>query len=341
LSTAACVVVVAGLRAAAPILQPILLALFLAVLSLPMLEWLRRRGARTVLAISATFVADLAALVVLGLLITGTVGEFTAAAPAYLEQLFDKAKAGLEILERRGVLVSDWVALEPIAPQHFVDVMGGILQETVRGLASAVSFTTLVAVALIFALHEFAHLQAKLKAAWGGSERPAHHFRTVRKEVQRYLGIKTAISAVTGVIIWLWMTLMQVDFAPFWGLLAFLLNYVPVLGPLIAGVPAVLLTLVQLGWARALVVGAGYLVVKLVIGDLVEPHLMGRKFGLSTLVVFVSLLFWGWVWGPLGMILSVPLTMVIKIALDHSQELRWLGTLLGPTTSDPPPGVRS
>ena len=335
---AACVVIVAGLRAAASILQPLLLAVFLAILSLPLLEWLRRRGVRTGLAITATVLADLAALSLLGMFLTGTVNEFAAVAPFYLEQLFAKAKVGIELLEARGIAVSEWVVLEPMAPSHLMDMVGGILGGTVKGVASALSYITLVGVTLIFVLYELVCMPAKLRVAMGSWERPGAHFRTVTREIQRYLGIKTVISAATGLVVGLWLWLMGVDFAFFWGLLTFLLNYIPVIGPLIAGVPAVLLTLVQLGWARALIVLAGYLVVKLVIGDLIEPHLMGRRFGLSPLVVFVSLMFWGWVWGPLGMILSVPLTMGIKIVLDHTVHLQWLGSLLGPA---PPPGDHS
>ena len=130
---------------------------------------------------------------------------------------------------------------------------------------------------------------------------------------------------------------MGLDFALFWGLLAFLLNYIPVLGSIIAAVPTALLALVQYDWVRMLIVVAGYLVVKVVIGDLIEPHLMGRKFGLSTLVVFVSVVFWAWVWGPLGMILAVPLTIVIKITLKHTDEFRWIAALLGPDPSTAAP----
>jgi predicted PurR-regulated permease PerM len=324
------VIVVAGLRAAAPILQPLLLAVFLAILSFPFLDWLRRLGARTSVAIVATVVADLALLFVLGLLISGAVNEFARTAPSYLEQLFEKAKAGVAVLEERGVRLSEWIAIEPIEPRGFLEFAGGILGGTVRGVFSAVSDATLVAVTLIFVLYELVVFPAKLREARGGKGDVTRDFLDITHEVQRYLVVKTAISVVTGVLIGAWVGLLGVDFPLLWGLAAFLLNYIPVLGPIIAAVPAVLVTLVQYGWGRTLIVGLGYLVVKVVIGDLIEPHLMGRRFGLSTTVVLVSLVFWGWVWGPLGMILSVPLTMTLKIALEHSSHLRWIAVLLGP-----------
>jgi predicted PurR-regulated permease PerM len=135
---------------------------------------------------------------------------------------------------------------------------------------------------------------------------------------------------VTGLVIWLWLTLIGVDFAALWAMLAFLLNFVPNIGSVIAAIPAVLLALVQLGPGPALLTMVGYMVVNVVIGSLIEPKIMGRGLGLSTLVVFVSLVFWGYVLGPAGMLLSVPLTMVLKIALDSNPQTRPAAILLGP-----------
>ncbi|MEE8137661.1 MAG: AI-2E family transporter, partial [Thermoanaerobaculia bacterium] len=178
LVTAALVVVVAGLRAAAPILQPLLLALFLAVVSFPLLDWLRRRGVRTGLAVLVTVIADVALVSILGLLVTGAVNEFASTAPAYLEQLFDRAKATLTLLEERGIRLSDWVAMEPIEPRHFVDVAGGILGGTVKGVASAVYAVTLVTVARIFILYELVIFPGKLRAALSSPGDSTRHFKS-------------------------------------------------------------------------------------------------------------------------------------------------------------------
>jgi len=323
-------VVVAGLRAAGPILQPLLLSTFIAIISFPLMDWLRRLGVRTGLAIFATVIADLVVLSMLGILISGALNEFLATAPSYLEGLTEKARVLMRTLEERGIPVSEWLVIEPIDPGKFIDVAGGILGGTVRGVFSLVSDITLVAVGLIFVLHELVILPEKMSRALSGGRDWTRHFVAIVKEVQRYLGIKTAISVVTGILLGSWVALLGVDFPLLWGLAAFLLNYIPVLGPVIAAVPAVLVTLVQFGPARAIVLALGYLVVKVILGDLLEPHWMGRRFGLSTAVVLVSLVFWGWVWGPLGMILSVPLTQTIKIAMEHSAHLKWVAVLLGP-----------
>ena len=132
-----------------------------------------------------------------------------------------------------------------------------------------------------------------------------------------------------GVAVWLWLWLLGVDYPILWSLLAFLLNYVPNIGSIIAAVPAVLLALVQLGPGSALWAAAGYLATNVVFGNILEPRFMGRGVGLSPLVVFLSLIFWGWVLGPVGMFLSVPLTITAKIALAASDDTRWAAVLLG------------
>ena len=137
----------------------------------------------------------------------------------------------------------------------------------------------------------------------------------------------------TGVIIGVALWLIGVDYPVLWGVLAFMLNFVPNIGSIIAAVPAVLLTIVQLGIGPAFLVAVVYVAVNILIGSILEPRFMGKGLGLSTLVVFVSLIFWGWVLGPVGMLLSVPLTMIFKIALESSPETRWIAVLLG---SSPP-----
>ena len=148
--------------------------------------------------------------------------------------------------------------------------------------------------------------------------------------VNSYMAIKGWVSLATGLIIAIWLTILDVDYPLLWGLLAFLFNFVPNIGSIIAAIPAVLLALVQFGPGAAMAAGAGYVAVNIIMGNVIEPRFMGKGVGLSTLVVFISLVFWGWVLGPVGMLLSVPLTMIVKLALEARQDTRWIAVLLGP-----------
>jgi predicted PurR-regulated permease PerM len=154
--------------------------------------------------------------------------------------------------------------------------------------------------------------------------------------VVRYLGLKTLVSGLTGLLAGGLVAVVGVDFAVLWALLAFILNYIPTFGSIIAALPPVLLALIQFGGPAAIVVGVGYVAINFLIGSVLEPRLMGRSMGLSTLVVFVSLLAWGWILGTAGMFFAVPLTMALKIALESNPDARWLAVLMGPDPETKP-----
>lgn len=141
--------------------------------------------------------------------------------------------------------------------------------------------------------------------------------------------IKTIISLATGVIVWIFLAVVGVRFAFIWGLLAFLLNYIPNIGSVLAAIPPLIQALLFNGLGDALVVAGGFIAVNMVIGNILEPRVMGRGLGLSTLVVFLSLIFWGWLLGPVGMLLSVPLTIVARIALETTEGGYRLAVILG------------
>ena len=136
------------------------------------------------------------------------------------------------------------------------------------------------------------------------------------------------IGIITGLVAWAMLAALDVRFAFVWGLLAFALNYIPNIGSVLAAIPPIAQVLVFNGFYEALLVLAGYLLINLVFGNILEPRIMGRGLGLSTLVVFLSLIFWGWLLGPVGMLLSVPLTIIVKIALEQTAGGQSIAVLL-------------
>ncbi|MEJ2084871.1 MAG: AI-2E family transporter, partial [Acidobacteriota bacterium] len=222
---ASLVVIMAGLRAAAPILLPVSLALLLTILSLPLLSWLEGLGVRFSLAVTVTMLLMLGLVSAFVVVISRTAGSFLAAAPGYLELLELKARAGLAFFEQRGIQVSQWVALERLDTKAIFDVGGSLLGGTVRGVASLMSFVTLVVLAMLFMLPETLGFRDKLAAALGPENETTKHFETIVEEIERYLELKTAISAVTGLLIGIWVAVLGVPFPLLWGLVGFLLNY--------------------------------------------------------------------------------------------------------------------
>ena len=205
------------------------------------------------------------------------------------------------------------------------------MQSAASMLATAGGVLTnsfMILLTVIFILFEAAGMPNKLRAALPNADSSLASFEKFITGVRQYLAIKTLVSLATGLVVTIGLLLLGLDYAPLWGMIAFLLNYVPNIGSIIAAVPAILLAVVQLGPIHSLLVAALYLLTNVIMGNAVEPRLMGQKLGLSALVIFISLVFWGWVLGPVGMLLSVPLTMVVKIALEVNESTRWMAILL-------------
>ena len=330
---ASVVVVVAGLKLAGSILSLFFLALVLAILTLPVMMWLRRHGVPSPLAILISVL--LVAAVVGGLLLLASqaFAEFRARYPAYeirlvlLWEVWEARLAEVE-LPLLGNVFAELTSL------FSFDAALDFATGTIQRVLALVTDTFLVMLIMVFILAEAAVFPRKLRMALGGVGGDSMRLTKIVREVQTYLTIKTLVSLATGVTIGLFAAAIGLDFPVLLGLIGFILNYIPTIGSVIASIPAVLLALIQFGLGSALGVGVVYLGINTVFGNIIEPNLMGRRLGLSTLVVVLSLIFWGWVWGPLGMFLSIPLTMILKILLENTPDLRWMAVLLGKGLGD-------
>jgi len=264
-----------------------------------------------------------------GGLVTGSIVGFEEAMPGYRAALDSMFRELVTALAVYGFDLGDALRGGSLEPGVVVGMAGSFM----GGIIAALSNTALVVFTMVFMLLEVAGFPRKLRAALGRPDADLSEWVEVMAEVQRYLGMKTIVSAATGVCAALLLTVTGVDFALLWGLVAFLLNFIPTVGSIIAALPAMAVALVQpgLGPLSMIVVGVGYMVINMVIGNIIEPQLVGRRLGLSPLVVFLSLVFWGWVWGPVGMLLSVPLTIAVRIVLERNPDLHWVAVLLGPS----------
>jgi AI-2 transport protein TqsA len=322
------VVVVYGLRFAAPVLLPSAMALFLAVLSLPVMLRLLHYKVPAGLATIITVLANVAVVGLLILLASQSVSDFQNSLDRYVVVLQDRQDSLTTWLEATtGFEISDYITIDLIDPNAVVDFVGGAVGRVAQFLGT----TFLVFLIMAFMLGEATVFPQKFHFILGESPSGGAEDRLTKvvTEVQTYLGIKTMVSLMTGLTLGLWAYVMGLEFPVLLGMMAFVLNYVPTVGSIIAAVPAVFLSLVLFGTpTHALLVSVGYVTVNLLFGQILEPSLMGRRLGLSTLVVILSLLFWGWAWGPLGALLSVPLTVIVKIWLENTPDLRWVAILL-------------
>jgi len=327
-TAAALVIVVQGLAEAQQVLLPIVTAIMLAIIVAPAVRWLEQHRVPRVAAVLAVVLGMMAVLAGVGALIGGSVASFTQKVDFYKAELADKGYRFYMWLQAKGVNVTAEQLKTMVDPGAAAGHAMQYVGKTWNAATTVLSNTILVMLTMVLILLEGATVPAKLRALSGAPDADLSHFNRIAVDVQRYLGIKTALSLGTGVLIWLWCTILGVDFALLWGLLAFLLNYIPNIGSIIAAVPAVLLALVQHGPGTALALAAGYVFANMVLGNVVEPMWMGRKLGLSTVVVLLSLVVWYEIWGTMGALLSVPLTMVIKIMLENSRDYGFVATLL-------------
>lgn len=321
------VVVVAGLRAAAPILVPFFLALFLAIVSMPVMFGLRMRRVPAPIAIFLTVALDILLFGFVVLLAANSFGNFSETAPRYWNQLQVRMGQGVEWLRGHGVLPEGY-QFDSLTGLFEIGSMVSFLQGTLYTVASVFTLAFFVALIMVFILAEATVFPFKFQAILGRSPDGRRRMTKTIREVQAYLGIKTLVSLVTGLAAGVFCWLMGLDFPILLGIVAFVLNYIPTIGSILAAIPAMALALILQDPSWMLLVGLGYLGINTLFGNILEPNLMGRRLGLSTLVVVLSLIFWGWVWGPIGALLSVPLTMVLKIVLENTPDLRWAAVLL-------------
>lgn len=328
-SLAAFVICVAGLRAASPVIIPFLLASFIAVISSPVMVWLKKLGVRTGVSIAAILGIVIIALWLLVQITTSSIAQFAENADSYGTSLRQVTTDWIHWLEEKGIEVNDETFTSLVNPARAMTFVVRTLREFLQGFLTN---TFMILVTVVFILLELAGLPNKLQMALGKDHGSIPALDRFSESINRYLLIKSWVSLTTGVCAFTLCRLVGVNYALLWGIIAFLLNYIPNIGSIVAAVPPVMLALVEVGTGKAAVVAGGYMTINIAFGNFIEPRLMGKGLGLSTLVVWMSLIFWGWVFGPIGMLLSVPLTMVVKIAMESKEETQWVAILLG---SDP------
>ena len=331
-SIAAFVIIVAGMKAAASLLVPFLLALFVAVLIASPFNWLQGRGLSDGMALLVVLGLAVVVILLIGTLIGGSVEEFSGNFPDFQERL-RKVTGGLfGWLDNFGVHVSNELVSAYMDPAKAMQMASNILS----GMGNMLTNSFLILVTVVFIMLEAAGFPDKYRLMRRNADESLVAFSRAISSINQYMGIKMLTSLATGVLAALLLVFFGVDYPLLWGVLAFLLNFVPNIGSIVAAIPAVIQALVQLGFGAALGVAGGYLAINIVIGTFIEPRYMGKGLGLSTLVVFISLVFWGWVLGPVGMLLSVPLTIAAKIGMSAHENTRWVAIMLGPKVEQVP-----
>ena len=335
------VIVIGGMKLAQSFFIPILLAAFIATISFPITGWLMKHRVPRSIAVLLTVLIDFAFLIGIILICISLLGDLETKwqdtyYPALTQRIDEASEATVGLLEKFDVkdarMKVEAYGLSNIQEQFTgKESMAKLLDLGTNVAWKVLSFlgtTFMVLVLTIFMLSEARMFVRRADAILDARGPNFQRILSATSDIQRYLAIKTLVSLATGILAGFLCWAARLDFFLLWGILAFALNFVPVLGSVIAGVPPFILALLVHGGPSAMAIAIGFISINVFLGNFLEPMLMGRRFGLSTLVVIVSVLFWGYIWGPVGMLLGVPLTMVLKVMLDNSDEFRWLSVAI-------------
>ncbi|WP_456399716.1 AI-2E family transporter [Persephonella sp.] len=323
LSVASVIIIIAGLKAAQDLVVQFLLALFFAIMFLPVFKHLNALKIPKSLSLFFIILINLLFIYLLSLTIITSVGELRKNLSDYQQKLNTYINEGYKIFEKLGIPLPENINLDILNPNLILQFMSNSLLSFGNILANAI-FIIILTVFILLESDMFAQKLKKISKGRKASLLIDQFFESVIK----YMKIKTIVSIITGFFAWIFLFLLGVDFALLWGVLTFLLNFIPTIGSIIAAIPPILIALIDGGFATALLVAVWYLAINMVIGNIIEPKFMGRGVGLSPLVVLLSLVFWGWVLGTVGMFLSIPLTVIAKMAFELRDETKWIAILM-------------
>ena len=325
ITLAAAVIILAGIQAASSILGPLLLSVYLTLIFGTLLHWFERKGLSTRSALILTLTIFFAIIAVFIVTIAGSFIQAMSDLPGYLEKLEESLELASPFLVSIGI---DPAAL---TFQNLIQTFSAEIRGLINNLWEIVSPLVLIFLTTLFLLFEAKGFSQKVLNIIG-EHRPGDLERIIdlaQKNVN-YLVIRTEVNLATGVGTAIILSLLGVKYAIFWGFLAFLLGFIPNIGFWIAIVPPMILAWFDLGPFTALLVLAGSGLMDTLSEYILFPHFTARGLELSTAVVFISLFFWGWILGGIGVLLAVPLTLLVQMVCELSDETRWIGSLLGP-----------
>lgn len=323
------IIIFAGLKTADKIIVPFFLSMFLALLSFPLLKYFQSKKINTPFSVSLVLITIVSVSLSIAALIGTSLNSFRISLPTYKEKLTSEIDSIVLTFERYNIDIDSTFLYEYVDPNFIIQSVAN----TLSAFGNVLTNYFLILFIVMFTLLEAAGFSNKIKLAFKNSDKSITNFHTFSENMNKYLTIKTIVSFITGILIYLSLMALGIDHAVMWGLVAFFLNYIPNIGSIIASIPAIIIAFIQFNALYAIIVAIIYLLVNVVMGSIIEPKYLGKELGLSTLIIFLSLIFWGWLLGPVGMLLSVPLTMIMKIALESNDETKWIAILLSRNVS--------
>lgn len=323
------VIIISGFKVASEIVIILFLAIFIASILSTLINFLEKKHIPKF--ISYLFVGGLLLLVslLLSYILSISLKDFLSNLPQYQKQLQTLVVNAASFVESYGYHVERGTILEALNLNSFF----GITTNLIGGIGNFLSKFLLLIIGIAFILAESKSFERKLKIIFSKDYDKLEHFNLFSSNIQKYFSVKTATSFFTGLFVTIMLMYFDIDYPILWGVIAMLFNFVPVVGSIIAAVPAILLSLISADLSTTMILTVFYVIINISISNIIEPKFMGKELGLSPLVIFFSLIFWGWVLGIVGMFLAVPITMTLKIAFGSTKETKWIAILMSNISS--------
>ena len=325
LALIAIVVVLAALSYSRSIVNPLLMAFFTVIILVQPIRWLVKKKVPTSLAVLIVILGLLGTYLAFFEILVQSWSIFVENAPKYGANLDELTGSTLAMMSDLGINIASIGESNIMDPAKIMSYTAAV----VDSFGEIMSRNFIFLIFTIFLLTEIRSIQQKRDALSKGTSVSKEFLRHIGDSIRHYLSIKTVTSLLTGVLLAIGLAIIGVDYAILWGFVAFLLNYIPTIGSIIAAIPAIAFALVQMGFEGVLYTGILFLAVNVLVGNGIEPKMMGKGMGLSTFAVFFALIFWGFILGPIGMFLSVPLTIFIKLIAARNPGTKWVAIVLG------------
>lgn len=324
LAVASGVAILAGMRAAAPIIGPVIVALIITIAWSPGSTWLRGKGWHPSAAALTGILVGVVGMALFVALVWSSLIQLQDNLPAYQPRVEALQRTITARLSDLPIDSSRLFSGDMLRPSSLV----GYAVSFVRRLTSAVGNLFFLVLVMAFMMLEAVRYPQKLRDALAASSTGVEQFNRFTQSIRDYVVINSVFGMIAATLNTVVLLILGVDYAILWGVLSFLLSFVPNIGFAIALVPPALLGLIEFGFARAGMVVAGYTLINFLVDNVFKPRFVGESLDLSALVVVLSLLFWGWLLGPIGALIAIPLSIATKFLFEGFEESRWIAHLM-------------
>jgi AI-2 transport protein TqsA len=316
--------ILAGLRAAAPVIGPVVVALLITIAWSPGSAWLRRKGWHPIVAALTGIVLGIIAIGLFVVLAWTSLLQLQEKLPDYQPRVAALRDSIETLLTRLPFDSSRILSGEALQPEALV----GYALRFVGGITNMAGVLGVVILVMAFMMIEGVRYPKKLRDAVKSSDATAARVDSFVQSMRSYVTINAVVGAAAAVLNTILLLVLGVDFAILWGVVSFLLSFLPNVGFVLALAPPALLALLQFGLGRALAVVIGFTVINFIIDNVIKPRFVGTSLDISPAVVVISLVFWGWLIGPAGALLAVPLSIAAKYLFDTYDDTQWLAYLM-------------